>query len=65
VGADGRRHERRDGEPDGEAEVWGLPETGQLRVSVVRLATGAYGPDGDHLGERSSLDGPWSFCLSF
>jgi hypothetical protein len=54
-----------DGESDGEAGVWGLPETGQLRVSVVRLATDAYGPDGDHLGEGPSLDGPWSFCFSF
>ncbi len=43
----------------------GLPKTGQLRVSVVRLATDAYGPDGDHLGEGPSLDGPWSFCFSF
>lgn len=40
-----------DGESDGEAEVWDLPETGELRVPVTRLAVDAFGHDGDYLGE--------------
>ncbi len=50
-----------DAESDGDTEVWDLPETGELRVSVVRLAVDAYGSDGEHLGEGASVDGPWSF----
>jgi hypothetical protein len=53
-----------DGESDGEAEVWDLPETGELRVTVDRLAADAYGPDGGHLGEGASVDGPWDFRFS-
>ena len=50
-----------DGDSDGEAEVWEMPETGELRVTVTRLSADAYGPEGDHLGEGASMDGPWSF----
>jgi hypothetical protein len=54
-----------DRESDGEIEVWELPEAGHLWIEVVRLAADAYGPDGDHLGEGPSLDGPWSFRFAF
>ncbi len=50
-----------DGESDGEIEVRELPEAGDLRIEVARLAADAYGPEGDHLGEGPSLYGPWSF----
>ena len=50
-----------DGESDGEIEVWELPGAGELRIEVVRLVADAHGPEGDHLGEGPSLDGPWSF----
>ncbi len=53
-----------DGESDGEIEVRELPETGEIHIEVVRLATDAYGPDGDYLGEGASLDGPWNFRFS-
>lgn len=53
-----------DGESDGEIEVRELPETGELHIEVVRLATDAYGPDGDYVGEGASLDGPWNFRFS-
>lgn len=53
-----------DGESDGEGEVRELPETGELHIEVVRLATDAYGPDGDYLGEGASLEGPWNFRFS-
>ena len=44
--------------------MWDLPETGELRVTVTRLAADAYGPEGDHLGEGASVDGPWDFRFS-
>lgn len=53
-----------DEESDGEIEVRELPETGELHIEVVRLATAAYGPDSDYLGEGASLDGPWNFRFS-
>lgn len=53
-----------DGESDGECEVRELPEGGELHIEVVRLATDAYGPDGDYVGEGLSLDGPWNFRFS-
>ena len=45
-----------DRDSDGEAEVWELPETGELRVTVTRLTADAYGPEGDHLEEAT----PWT-----
>ena len=50
-----------DGESDGEIEVRELPEAGEIQVEIVRLVADAYGPDGDHLGEGSSREGPWNF----
>jgi hypothetical protein len=50
-----------EGDSDSEAEVWELPETGELRVTVTRLTADAYGPEGDYLEEGDSMDGPWSF----
>lgn len=53
-----------DEESEGGVTVWGLPETGELRVEVVRLAADAYKYDGDYLGEGASVEGPWSFVFS-
>ena len=50
-----------DGESHGEIEVRELPEAGDLRIEVARLAADAYGPEGDHLGDGPSLYGSWSF----
>jgi hypothetical protein len=53
-----------DRESDGEIEVRNVPESGELRVEVVRLVADAYGPEGEYLGEGASLDGPWRFRFS-
>jgi len=49
-----------DREADGEIEVRRLPEVGELRVEVSRVASGAW--DGEEGGP--SYDGPWIFSFS-
>ena len=50
-----------DREVEGEAEVWELPEAGEIEVVAGRLGSDAYGPEGEYEGEGSSHEGPWTF----
>jgi len=50
-----------DGESDGAAEVFELPEAGEIEVVATRLVADTYGPEGEYEGESPSHEGPWSF----
>jgi hypothetical protein len=48
-----------DTEADGEVEVRGVPERGELEVEVSRLASLRF--DGEREVEEDACDGPWTF----
>lgn len=54
-----RGSESSDAEADGEVEVRGVPECGELEVEVSRLASLRF--DGVREAEEDACDGPWTF----
>lgn len=50
-------------EADGETQVEGLPESGELEVKVERLVTDVY-DDGMYRETETLLEGPWTFRFS-
>lgn len=52
-----------DGESDGNVQVEGLPNTGELEIEVTHLVTDAY-EDGEYRGLEMLCEGPWTFRLN-
>jgi hypothetical protein len=51
-------------EADGEVEVRGLPETGELEVEVMRLVSLVFDEEAGEEVVEYSYDGPWNFRFS-